>query len=72
MFISNKEKEAIWNNIYALFEGKRQINNLFKKDRHGTVRPKVDILNDLFADNESNVWNALNELQKRIEKLEKK
>ena len=46
------------------------MNNLFKKDRHGTVRPKVDILDDETNDREVAIWNALNELQKRIEKLE--
>ena len=67
MFISNKEKEAISYNINILSE---QMNNLFKKDRHGTVRPKVDILDDETNDREVAIWNALNELQKRIEKLE--
>ena len=75
MFISQREKENIkrdsvnlWNNIFIL-EKARQC--LFIKDSHGTKRPKVDLLLDGFNTSEVNFWNALNGLQKRIEKLEK-
>jgi len=75
MFISNREKESIrrdsnnlWHNFNALDAIRRE---LFKEDRHGTIRPKVDMLNDLYTELGIQVWNALNGLQKRIEKLEK-
>ena len=76
MFISSTEKEAIkrelsnlWDNVSTL-EKARQL--LFKKDFHNTERPKVDILSDTVADNETNRWTALGELQKRVDKLENK
>ena len=50
----------------------RKVHGLYKKDYHDTERPKVDILSDTVADNETEQWNAINKLQKRIEKLEKK
>jgi len=60
-------------NLFVLFrEVKNDVKGVFKEDRHGTKRPKVDMLNDLYTELGIQVWNALNELQKRIEKLEKK
>lgn len=89
MFISQKEKDAIkrgfnnvWNNINTLYEGKRQMNDLFAKDSHGTIRPKVDLLTDVvdktYTDAAKGIARVRNdmllnvaELQKRIEKIEK-
>ena len=64
--------EATKSNIDWLRNETQKMKDLFKPDHHGTVRPKVDMLSDLFTDSETNIWTALNELQKRIEKLEKK
>ena len=64
--------DNIWKNINTLYEGKRQINNLFAKDRHGTVRPKVDMLSDIVEKVNKNMWIECNKLNERIEKLEKK
>ena len=76
MFISNKEKESIrrefnnlWNNI-SILEKARQ--NLFKKDHHGTVRPKVDILAEDLVKVNTNMWIEVNKLNDKIEKLERK
>lgn len=49
-----------------------KVNNLYKNDFHGYLRPKVDLLSDNLGDFETNVWNKMGELQKRVEKLEKK
>ena len=48
-----------------------RLDNLFKRDHNETLRPKIDLLTDRFHDFESEVWEALGELQDRIEKLEK-
>lgn len=90
MFISNREKESIkrdsaniWNNINTLYEGKRQMNDLFTKDRHGTIRPKVDMLTDVvdktymdaanaIAKVNGNILREAAELLGRIERIEKK
>ena len=48
-----------------------RLDNLFKRDHNKTLRPKIDLLDDRFYDFESEVWEALGELQDRIEKLEK-
>ena len=63
-----RDSTNLWNNYNELYD---KTNNLFKEYRHGTVRPKVDMLNDLYTELGIQVWNALNGLQKRIEKLEK-
>ena len=79
MFISQKEKDVIkrrfdniHNNLNTLYEGKRQMNNLFGKDSHGTIRPKVDMLDDQTDHYLQTVWKNMNELGERISKLEKK
>ena len=79
MFISKKEKDAIkrsfdniHNNLSILFEGKRQMNNLFVKDSHGTVRPKVDLVAEGVEKVNTNLWIEVNKLHERIDKLEKK
>lgn len=72
--ISNLNLKAtnLKQNIDIIYRELDKARNLFKKDYHDTVRPKVDILSDTLADNEISFWNAFDELQKRIEKLEKK
>jgi hypothetical protein len=84
MFISQEEKESIrrefnniWNNI-GILEKVRQ--NLFAKDNHGTIRPKVDMLGDVvdrtvmsaIGKVNTNMWIEVNKLHKRIDNLEKK
>ena len=49
-----------------------KVNSLYKRDKHGTERPKVDILDDdVFRDIRSMETNIY-ELQEKMEKLEKK
>jgi hypothetical protein len=48
-----------------------KLDNLFKRDRHGTLRPKVDLLDDEFNKFEIDVWNHFRMLQEKIEKLKK-
>jgi len=49
-----------------------KVNGLYKMDFHKTERPKVDILDDKISDEQTNLWNYLDGLRKRIEKLENK
>jgi archaellum component FlaC len=48
-----------------------KVDNLFKRDNHETLRPKVDLLSDSFDKFEIDVWNHFRMLQERIEALEK-
>ena len=64
-----RDSTNLWNNYNELYN---KTNNLFKEDRHGTIRPKVDMLDEQINDSEVTFWNALDGLQKRIEKLEAK
>ena len=49
-----------------------KVNGLYKGDKHGTLRPKVDILDDdVFRDIRS-MEDNIYELQEKMEKLEKK
>jgi len=64
-----RDSTNLWNNYNELYN---KTNNLFKEDRHGTERPKVDMLNDLYTELGIQVWNALNKLNERIKILEKK
>ena len=50
----------------------KTLNNLLAKDRHGTVRPKVDMLADDLDKVNKNMWIEFNRLNEKIEKLEKK
>ena len=72
--ISNLDLETtnLKQNIDVIYKELFRIRDLFAKDRHGMVRPKVDMLADRLNKFEIDVWNALNTLQKKIEKLEKK
>jgi len=63
--------DNLWNNISMLYADFRQTKVLFKEDRHGTIRPKVDMLDEQINDSEVAFWNVLDGFQKRIEKLEK-
>ena len=49
-----------------------KVNSLYKKDYHGFLRPKVDILADNTNDTECAVWESMSKLEKRIEELEGK
>ena len=54
------------NNLFS------KLNGLYKGDKHGTLRPKVDILDDdVFRDIRS-MEEDIYELQEKMEKLEKK
>ena len=51
---------------------RNKVNGLYKIDKHGTERPKIDILDDdVFRDIRSMETNIY-ELQEKVEKLEKK
>ena len=69
--VIKRNLDNLWNNINILYADFRQTKVLFKEDRHGTIRPKVDMLDEQINDSEVNFWNELDGLQKRIEKLEK-
>jgi len=48
-----------------------KVNDLFVRDSHKTLRPKVDLLDDEFNKFEIDVWNHFRMLQEKIEKLGK-
>lgn len=48
-----------------------KVDNLFKRDNHETLRPKVDLLSDSFNKFEVDIWNSLGRLQEKIKKLKK-
>jgi hypothetical protein len=62
--------ENLWQDISDIFNELDKMSNLFREDHNGTLRPKVDILSDRVSQDEINLWNALNELQRRIKELE--
>ena len=68
---SNIEQDL--NMIYrSIEELENKMSSLYKKDYHGFLRPKVDILADNTNDTEYAVWESMSKLQKRIEELEGK
>ena len=67
-----REQEQQRRDITWLAEETRKLRDLFTKDRHGTERPKVDILLESLDKVNKNMWLNVNELNKRIEILEKK
>ena len=58
-----------WSNLDSV---RNKVNGLYKLDFYNTERPKVDILSDTVAKENTNVWNAISELRKKISKLEEK
>jgi len=64
-----RDNEIMWRQIN---NNREKVNNLYKNDFHNYPRPKVDLLSDNLGEFETNVWNEMRELQKRVEKLEKK
>jgi len=54
-----------------VYEEAGKVNDLFDRDSHKTLRPKVDLLSDEFDKFEIDVWNHFRMLQEKIEKLEK-
>ena len=66
-----REQEQQRRDFTWLADEIRKMRDLFTKDSHGTVRPKVDLLLDGFNTSEVRFCNALNKLNKRIEILEK-
>ena len=66
-----REQEQQRRDITWLAEETRKLRDLFTKDRHGTERPKVDILLESLDKVNKNMWLNVNELNKRIELLEK-
>ena len=67
-----REQEQQRRDITWLAEENRKLRDLFTKDRHGTERPKVDLLLESLDKVNKNMWLNVNELNKRIEILEKK
>lgn len=55
-----------------VFNGFDRTDPLFAKDRHGMMRPKVDLLYESFDKTATDIFVAINKLSKRMEKLEKK
>jgi len=49
-----------------------KVNGLYKGDHHGTLRPKVDMLEDATDKFEQSVWIEMSKLQDRIKELEGK
>ena len=66
-----REQEQQRRDITWLAEETRKLRDLFTKDRHGTMRPKVDLLSESLDKVNKNMWLNVNELNKRIELLEK-
>ena len=56
------------NELYYRLSNK--IDNLFQRDNHETLRPKVDLLDDSFSKSITGIWNGFEKLQERIIKLE--
>jgi len=54
-----------------VFSTSGKVNDLFLRDSHKTLRPKVDLLSDEFDKFELDVWNHFRMLQEKIEKLGK-
>ena len=54
-----------------VFSTSGKVNDLFVRDSHKTLRPKVDLLDDEFNKFEIDVWNHFRMLQEKIEALEK-
>ena len=54
-----------------VFSISSKVNDLFVRDSHKTLRPKVDLLSDEFDKFEIDVWNHFRMLQEKIEALEK-
>ena len=54
-----------------VFSTSGKVNDLFDRDFHKTLRPKVDLLSDEFHKFEIDVWNHFRMLQEKIEKLGK-
>jgi len=54
-----------------VFSISSKVNDLFVRDSHKTLRPKVDLLSDEFDKFEIDVWNHFRMLQEKIEKLGK-
>lgn len=66
--LSNDKREW-WDNLRSV---RSKVNALYKTDKHGAERPKVDILDDdVFRDIRS-METDIYELQEKVEKLEKK
>ena len=73
LFNWNSNIEQDLNMIYrSIEELENKMSSLYKKDYHGFLRPKVDILADNTNDTECAVWESMSKLQKRIEELEGK
>jgi len=49
-----------------------KVNRLYKRDKYGTSRPKVDMLEDTTDKFEQSVWIEMSKLQDRIKESEKK
>ena len=73
VFNWNSNVEQDLNMIYrSIEELENKMSSLYKKDYHGFLRPKVDILADNTNDTECAVWESMSKLEKRIEELEGK
>ena len=75
MFGIRRKIEGLRADVDMVYHETLRIRNLFAKDRHGTERPKVDMLADNLNDSlnkyEIKITNVINKLNERIEKMEK-
>lgn len=46
-----------------------KVDNLFKRDSHKTLRPKVDILEDELDASKRDIWSQIGKMQEGIDKL---
>ena len=49
-----------------------KVNGLYKGDEYGTLRPKVDILQDWFEDSRRSSYDTIEKVEDRLDKLEEK
>jgi len=67
-----REQEQQRRDITWLAEENRKLRDLFTKDRHGTMRPKVDMLAEKYEYGMGRVGSVTGNLERRIAILEKK
>ena len=67
-----REQEQQRRDITWLAEETRKLRDLFTKDRHGTERPKVDMLTESINRSEFSIGQSIRLIDARLKVLEKK